>query len=54
MAVLQNFCGAEAPGSLQKGVQFLQGLLGGGFFLGKAIRVQAHENCPFLNRFLKI
>ena len=53
MAVLQHLARAEASRGLQKVFQFVQGAFGGSFFLGKAVRVQSHQNRPFLRLFIK-
>ena len=47
VAVLQNFAGTEAAGSLQQVLQLVQGCLGGNLFLGKAAGVQSHQNSTF-------
>ena len=49
MPVLEHFAGAEASGGFQQILQFLQGFLRGGLFLGKAVRVQSHQHRPLLD-----
>ena len=53
MAVLQHLARAEASRGLQKVFQLVQCAFGGGIFLGKAVRVQSHQNRPFLGLFIK-
>ena len=53
VAVLQHLAGAEAAGGFQKCFQFLQGLVCGGLILPEGVGVQAHQNRPFLNVFIK-
>ena len=53
MAVLQHLARAEAPCGLQEVFQLVQCAFGGGIFLSKAVRIQSHQNRPFLRLFIK-
>ena len=53
MAVLQHLARAEAPCGLQEVFQLVQCAFGGGIFLSKAVRIQSHQNRPFLGLFIK-
>ena len=53
MAVLQHLACAETSRGLQKVFQLVQGAFGGSLFLGKAVRVQSHQDCTLLGLFIK-
>ena len=44
---------AETSRGLQKVFQLVQGAFGGSLFLGKAVRVQSHQDCTLLGLFIK-